>query len=78
MFDHTYWDKVTNIISLYESLYVVLRLMDFEVIPTMSFVYVLMHMMKENLIQGIGDWIFKIIKDRWEKTLKYPLHAVGT
>ena len=78
MFDHTYWDKVTNIISLYESLYVVLRLMDFEVVPTMSFVYVLMHMMKENLIQGIGDWIFKIIKDRWEKTLKYPLHVVGT
>ena len=78
MFDHTYWDKVTNIISLYESLYVVLRLMDFEVVPTMSFVYVLMHMMKENLIKGIGDWIFKIIKDRWEKTLKYPLHVVGT
>ena len=56
MFDHAYWDKVTNIISLYESLYVVLRLMDSEVIPTMPFVYELIHVMKENLIrQGAED-----------------------
>ncbi|KAL6326563.1 hypothetical protein AAG906_008425 [Vitis piasezkii] len=42
----------------------------------MPFVYELMHVMKENLIcQGTGDWIFKIIKDRWEKTLKHPLHV---
>ncbi|KAL6330663.1 hypothetical protein AAG906_003274 [Vitis piasezkii] len=46
------------------------------VVPTMSFVYELMHMMKENLIhERTRDWIFKIIKDRWEKTLKHPLHA---
>ena len=79
LFDHTYWDRLTNIVSLYESLYVVLRLMDSEVVPTMSFVYELMHVMKENLIhQGAGDWMFKIIQDRWEKTLKHPLHAAGT
>ena len=51
MFDHAYWDKVTNIISLYESLYVVLRLMDFEVVPAMTFEYKLMQVMKENLIR---------------------------
>ena len=57
----------------------VLRLMDSEVVPTMPFVYELMHAMKDNLIrQGNGDWIFKIIKDHWEKTLKYPLHATCT
>ena len=79
LFDHTYWDILTNIVSLYEPLYVVLRLVDSEVVPTMPFVYELMQVMKENLIrQGAGDWIFKIIQDRWEKTLKLPLHAAGT
>ena len=50
MFDHLNWDKVTNIVSLYEPLYVVLRLIDSEVVPTMPFVYKLMDMMKDNLI----------------------------
>ncbi|RVX03428.1 hypothetical protein CK203_019930 [Vitis vinifera] len=44
----------------------------------MPFVYKFMHVMKENLIcQRAGDWIFKIIKDRWEKTLKHPLHSAA-
>eukprot|EP00261_Vitis_vinifera_P035252 XP_019076495.1 PREDICTED: uncharacterized protein LOC100853850 [Vitis vinifera] len=78
LFDHTYWDRLTNIVSLYEPLYVVLRLVDSEVVPTMPFVYELMHVMKENLIrQGAGDWMFKIIQDRWQKTLKHPLHAAA-
>ncbi|KAL6321025.1 hypothetical protein AAG906_012002 [Vitis piasezkii] len=69
---------MTNIVSLYEPLYVVLRLMDSEVVPTMPFVYELMHVMKKNLTrQGAGDWMFKIIQDRWEKTLKHPLHAAA-
>ena len=43
--------------------------MDSKVVLTMLFVYKLMQVMKENLIrQGVGDWIFKIIKDCWEKT----------
>ena len=79
LFDHTYWDRLTNIVSLYEPLYVVHRLMDSEVVSTMPFVYKLMHVMKENLIhQGAGDWIFKIIQGYWEKTLKHPPHAAGT
>ena len=77
--NHTHWDRLTKIISLYEPLYVMLRLVDSGVVPTMPFVYKLMHVMKENLIrQGAGDWMFKIIQDRWQKTLKHPLHAVGT
>ena len=53
--------------------------MDLEVVSTMSFVYELMQVMKENLIrQQVGDWIFKIIKDHWKKTLKHPLHAACT
>ena len=79
MFDHSYWDKVTNMVSLYEPLYMVLWLMDSEIVPIMMFMYKLMHVMKENLIrQGAGDWMFKIIQDRWQKTLKHPLHAAGT
>ncbi|RVW88271.1 hypothetical protein CK203_038651 [Vitis vinifera] len=43
-----------------------------------AIVYELMHVMKENLIrQGARDWMFKIIQDRWEKTLKHPLHAAA-
>ena len=65
LFDNAYWDKVAKIVSLYEPLYVVLQLMNSEVVPTMSFVYELMLVMKKNLIhQGARDWIFKIIKDR--------------
>ncbi|RVX18452.1 hypothetical protein CK203_006547 [Vitis vinifera] len=41
--------RMTNIVSLYEPLYVVLRLMDSEVVPTMPFVYELMHVMKRTL-----------------------------
>ncbi|RVW89343.1 hypothetical protein CK203_045503 [Vitis vinifera] len=46
-----YWDKVTHVVSYFEPLYVVLRIMDSEVVPTMSFVYELMQVMKENLIR---------------------------
>ena len=78
MFDHPYWDKVTKVVSLYEPLYVVLLLVDSEVVPTMPFVYDLMQVMKENLIrQQAREQMFEIIKGRQEKTLKHPLHAVG-
>ena len=56
LFDQAHWDRVENIVSLYESLYVVLQLMDSKVVPTMPFVYEFMQVMKGNLIrQGAGD-----------------------
>ena len=71
MFDHSYWDKVAKVISLYKPLYVVLWLMDLEVVSTMAFVYKLMQVMKENLIrQHAREWVFQIIKDHWEKNTK--------
>ena len=74
MFDPQYWDKVTRVVSYFEPIFVVLRIMDSEVVPIMSFLYELMQVMKENLIrQQVGDWIFKILKDGREKTLKHPL-----
>ena len=79
MFDHSYWDKVAKVISLYKPLYVVFWLVDLEVVSTMPFVYKLMQVMKENLIcQHAREWVFQIIKDHWEKTLRHPFHMVGT
>ena len=39
MFNYPYWDKVSNLVSIYEALYIVLFIVDSEIIPTMSFVY---------------------------------------
>ena len=56
---------MTHVVSYFEPLCMVLRIMDLEVFPTMSFMYDLMQVMKQNLIcQQVSDWIFKIIKDR--------------
>ena len=49
MFDHEYWEKVQKLVSIYEALYKVLRIIDSEVVPTMSFVYELIRLMKANL-----------------------------
>ena len=78
MFDHTYWEKVSKLVSIYEALYTVIRIIDFEVVPTMSFVYELIWVMKQNLHQlNAKDWVKTIIADRWDRTLKHPLHAAS-
>ena len=78
MFDHTYWEKVSKLVSIYEALYTILRIVDFEVIPIMPFVYELIRVMKQNLHQlNAKDWVKTIIVDRWDRTLKHPLHATG-
>ena len=38
-FDHPYWNKVIKVVSLYEPLYVVLYLVESEVVPIIPFVY---------------------------------------
>ena len=38
MFNHACWEKVSNLVSIYEALYTILRIIDSEIIPTMSFV----------------------------------------
>ena len=37
MFDHTYWEKVSKLVSIYEALYTVLPIVDSEAVPIMSF-----------------------------------------
>ena len=65
MFDHPYWDKVVKVDSLYEPLYMVLRLVDSKVVPTICFVEELMQVMKENLIHLYArEWMFQIINSR--------------
>ena len=51
MFDHTYWEKVSKLVSIYEPLYTVLRIVDSEFVPTLPFVYELIWVMKQNLHQ---------------------------
>ena len=78
MFDHTYWEKVSKLVSIYEPLYTVLRIVDSEVVPTLPFVYELIRVMKQNLHQlNAKDWVKTIIADRWDRTLKHPLQAAG-
>ena len=50
MFDHVYWERLGKLVSIYEALYTVLRIVDSEVVPTMPFVYELIRVMKDNLI----------------------------
>ena len=58
MFDHTYWEKVSKLVSIYEALYTILRIVDFKVVPTMPFVYELIRVMKQNLHQlKAKDWV---------------------
>ena len=48
MFDHPYWAKMEKVVSLYESLYIVLQLVGSKVVPMMPFVYKLIQMMKKR------------------------------
>ena len=48
MFDHQYWEKVEKLVSIYEALYTVLRIVDSKVVPTMSFVFELIRLIKSN------------------------------
>ena len=79
MFDHIYWEKVSKLMSIYEALYTVLCIVDSKVVPTMSFVYALIRVMKQNLHQlNAKDWVKTIIANRWGRTLKHSLHAEVT
>ena len=76
IFYHTYWEKVSKLVSIYETLYTVLRIVDSEVIPIIPFVYKLIQVIKKNLHQlNIKDWVKTTVADRWDRTLKHPLHA---
>ena len=64
--------------SIYEALYTVLLIVDSEFVPTMPFVYELIRLIKANLDRlKAKEYVKHIIEDRWDRTLKHPLHAVG-
>ena len=67
MFEHEYWDKVHKLVSIYEALYIVLCIVNSEVVPTMSFVYELIWLTKANLDRlKAKEWVKQIITDRWD------------
>ena len=68
MFNHPYWENVSNIVSIYEVLYTILRIVDSEIVPTMPFVYELIRVMKQKLhALKAKEWVKNIIADRWIK-----------
>ena len=78
MFNHPYWEKVSNLVLIYEVLYIVLCIIDSEIIPTMPFVYGLNRVMKQNLhALKAKEWVNEIIADRLDKILKHPVHTTG-
>ena len=78
MSDHEYWKKVDKLLSIYEDLYTMLRIVDSKVVPTMLFFYELIWFMKSNLDRfKAKEWMKHIITNSWDRTLKHPLHAVG-
>ena len=78
MFDHTYWENVSKLVSIYEALYTILHIVDSKIVPTMSFVYEMIQVIKQNLHQlNAKDRVKTIIADRYDRTLKHPLHAAG-
>ena len=53
-----------KLVSIYETLYTVLRIVDSEVVPAMPFVYELIRVMKENLIRlNAKELVLEIIVD---------------
>ena len=78
MFDHEYWEKVEKLVSIYETLYTVLCIVDSEVVSTMSFVYELIRLMKTNLDRlKAKEWMKYVITDHWDRALKHRFHAAG-
>ncbi len=76
--DHHFWDQLANVVSIYEPMYTVLRLVDTEVVPTMPLLYEVFQYMKEAIMHQRGlKWVLDIINNRWDKQLSHPLHAAG-
>ena len=63
MFNRPYWEKVSNLVSIYEALYTVLRTVDSEIVPTMPFVHELIRVMKQNLhALKAKEWVKKSLQ----------------
>ncbi|XP_048321112.1 uncharacterized protein LOC107423774 [Ziziphus jujuba] len=78
LLNHIFWDQAHKMCQLFEPLYKFLRIVDTDVYSTMGTVYELMQIVKEELDKMHGaKWILKIINNRWDKTLKHPLHAAA-
>ncbi|XP_024190542.1 uncharacterized protein LOC112194547 [Rosa chinensis] len=76
--ENMFWDNVQAVISIYEPLYGVLRIVDTEVNPTMPMLYDLFKNVRTKLEEVRNTiWVRKIIDDRWFKQLYHPLHAAA-
>lgn len=77
--NHTFWIRVTKVCGIYEPLYRLLRIVDSKVYLTSSIVYQAFQIMKETLESSNRNvaWVLKAIKERWDKSIDYPLLLAG-
>ena len=83
LFDPNFWLHVAFCIKTTTPLVSVLRKVDSEERPTMSYIYELMDSTKENIAFNYGGTerkyglIWRKIDARWTPQLHQPLHALG-
>jgi hypothetical protein len=81
LLDQGYWISVSETIQLFEPLIKVLRMVDSDDKAEMGFLYEAIDRAKEQIkrnlrSRGYKKW-WKIIDNRWEKTLHRDIHAAG-
>ncbi|XP_042416539.1 uncharacterized protein LOC122005539 isoform X1 [Zingiber officinale] len=78
-----FWSSIVHILKIYGPLVRVLRLVDGERKPAMSYIYEAMDRAKETIMKAFKEKeekykeVFEIIDKRWECQLHRPLHAAG-
>lgn len=69
-----------DVVSILHPIYKVLRIVDNEIYLAMRSIYKEMQLMKGGIKLATprsSKWVHQIINDRWDKTLKHPLHKAG-
>ena len=73
-----FWDRYSEVVKTVEPLYIVLRIVDTEKFPQMSYVYLKMSVCKKEIIAVIRQKkaapYLRIIEDRWETQMGKELH----
>lgn len=64
--------------QVFEPLFVALRFVDIEVVPTLGALYHVFDLMKKKLETLPNNrWVVDIVVDRWERQLCHPLHKAS-
>ncbi len=76
-----FWDSCTRACKIMEPVVQVLKMVDGDKKPTMPSIYIAMALMREKVKENAGAkssaQYMKIINERWESMLSFPIHKVG-